>query len=103
MNDVTLDFEPGKVTGLIGPNGSGKTTAVNAVSGILRPTSGKVFLGEDEITGPAPTRSRTRVWRVPGRFRACRQTFVSSKSLRFRATSSTDPKDQRVPSGNQSV
>jgi branched-chain amino acid transport system ATP-binding protein len=69
VNDVTLDFAPGSVTGLIGPNGSGKTTVVNAVSGILRPTSGQVFLGDLEITGARPDviahHGLARTWQIP--------------------------------------
>lgn len=69
VNEVTIDFAPGKVTGLIGPNGSGKTTAVNAVSGILTPTSGQVFLGDADITGArADVIARhglARTWQIP--------------------------------------
>jgi branched-chain amino acid transport system ATP-binding protein len=42
VNDVTLSVKPGEIHGLIGPNGSGKTTIFNVVSGYYKPTSGKV-------------------------------------------------------------
>ncbi len=48
LNNVDLQIERGTVHGLIGPNGSGKSTMMNVLTGIYRPTSGKVqFLGQD--------------------------------------------------------
>jgi len=44
LDDVTITAEPGRVTGLIGGNGSGKTTMLNIVSGFYRPTSGAIEL-----------------------------------------------------------
>ncbi|MDP2873259.1 MAG: ATP-binding cassette domain-containing protein [Bacillota bacterium] len=44
VDQVALSVRPGEVVGLIGPNGAGKTTLFNAVSGVVRPASGKVFL-----------------------------------------------------------
>ena len=54
VNNVSLTFETGKITGLIGPNGAGKTTLFNVIAGLHFTTSGKVFLGEEEITGLPP-------------------------------------------------
>ena len=54
VNNVSLTFETGKITGLIGPNGAGKTTLFNVIAGLHFPTSGRVFLGEEEITGLPP-------------------------------------------------
>ncbi len=42
LDDVSFDVAPGSVTGLIGPNGSGKTTLMNVISGVYKPTEGKV-------------------------------------------------------------
>jgi branched-chain amino acid transport system ATP-binding protein len=51
LSAVSLTVEPGELLGIIGPNGSGKTTLFNCVTGVLRPSSGRVrFKGED-ITG----------------------------------------------------
>ena len=51
LSRVSLDVEPGELLGIIGPNGSGKTTLFNCVTGVLRPSGGRVrFRGED-ITG----------------------------------------------------
>ena len=54
VNNVSLTFETGKITGLIGPNGAGKTTLFNIIAGLHLPTSGRVFLEEEEITGLPP-------------------------------------------------
>jgi len=51
LSQVSVDVEPGDLLGIIGPNGSGKTTLFNCVTGVLRPSGGRVrFKGED-ITG----------------------------------------------------
>lgn len=42
VNDVTMSVKPGEIHGLIGPNGSGKTTIFNVVSGYYKPTSGRI-------------------------------------------------------------
>ncbi len=49
-NDVTLSLAPGARHALIGPNGAGKTTFVNLLTGVLRPTSGRIFLGQEDVT-----------------------------------------------------
>ncbi len=49
-SDVSLTFEPGARHALIGPNGAGKTTFINLLTGGFAPTSGKVFLGNEDIT-----------------------------------------------------
>jgi len=49
-SDISLTFAPGARHGLIGPNGAGKTTLINLLTGVLAPTAGDVFLGEERIT-----------------------------------------------------
>ena len=46
----------GAITGLIGPNGAGKTTLFNVIAGVYPPTSGRVFLADEDITGLRPHR-----------------------------------------------
>ena len=48
--DISLTFEPGARHALIGPNGAGKTTFINLLTGGFPPSSGKVFLGDEDIT-----------------------------------------------------
>jgi branched-chain amino acid transport system ATP-binding protein len=55
VNNVDLEVARGKIIGLIGPNGAGKTTLFNLVSGILKPTHGKVFFEGNDITGKSPS------------------------------------------------
>ncbi|MBF0371438.1 MAG: ABC transporter ATP-binding protein [Magnetococcales bacterium] len=54
VNGVTCQVEPGEVFGLIGPNGSGKTTIFNLVSGYLNPTAGSVHFEGRRIDGLKP-------------------------------------------------
>ncbi len=51
VDDVSLRLEPGRITALVGPNGSGKSTFVNVVTGIYRPTAGRVRFAGHDITG----------------------------------------------------
>jgi branched-chain amino acid transport system ATP-binding protein len=48
--DVDLQLEVGARHALIGPNGAGKTTFVNLLTGVLAPSAGKVFIGEEDVT-----------------------------------------------------
>ena len=50
VQNVSLDIRKGSVTSIIGPNGAGKTTFFNIISGVYKPTSGKVLLDGEEIT-----------------------------------------------------
>jgi branched-chain amino acid transport system ATP-binding protein len=58
LRDVTIEIKPGEVTGLLGPNGTGKSTLVLAVAGALRPTSGRVLLGDYDLTRRRPEQIR---------------------------------------------
>ena len=53
-NGATLSIQPNTITGLIGPNGAGKTTLFNVIAGLYQPTSGKVTLNGEDITGLKP-------------------------------------------------
>lgn len=54
LKDVSVTARPGAVTVIIGPNGAGKSTLIKAIAGLLRVTSGRVTLGERDITNPRP-------------------------------------------------
>lgn len=54
VDGASLTIETGSITGLIGPNGAGKTTLFNVIAGLYKPTSGRVLLDGEDITGLTP-------------------------------------------------
>ena len=54
VNDFDFEIPDGKLIGLLGPSGCGKSTALNLICGLLKPTEGKIFFGEDDVTGLPP-------------------------------------------------
>ena len=50
VNDFTFEIPDGKLIGLLGPSGCGKSTTLYMISGLQKPTSGKIFFGEDDVT-----------------------------------------------------
>jgi branched-chain amino acid transport system ATP-binding protein len=52
--DIAIALPVGARYALIGPNGAGKTTLINLMTGMLAPNAGRIFLGEDDITGLEP-------------------------------------------------
>ncbi len=54
VSDFTFEIPDGKLIGLLGPSGCGKSTMLSLICGLQRPTSGKIFFGEDEVTGLPP-------------------------------------------------
>lgn len=54
VDDLSFAIEKGKITALIGPNGSGKTTTFNLINGFLRPAAGRIYFKEKDITHFTP-------------------------------------------------
>ncbi len=54
VNNFSFEIPDGKLIGLLGPSGCGKSTALNLISGLQRPTEGKIFFGDDDITKVPP-------------------------------------------------
>jgi len=54
LTNISLRVKPGNIFGLIGPNGAGKSTLLKLASGLLKPDSGRVFCGGEDVTGNAP-------------------------------------------------
>ena len=54
VRDLTFEIPDGKLVGLLGPSGCGKSTTLNMICGLERPTSGKIFFGEEDVTALPP-------------------------------------------------
>src|SRR5919197_1428097 len=73
LNNVSFEVREGEILGLIGPNGSGKTTAFNCISGALAPPAGSIRFRDEEIAGLTPDaichRGLARTFQIPRPFR----------------------------------
>ena len=66
VNDVSFEVSQGEIVGLLGPNGAGKTTSFYQVVGLVKSDSGKVFLGEEDITSlPMYKRAKKGIGYLP--------------------------------------
>ena len=54
VNDFTFEIPDGKLIGLLGPSGCGKSTTLYMICGLQKPTSGKIFFGDDDVTDLSP-------------------------------------------------
>jgi branched-chain amino acid transport system ATP-binding protein len=72
VDGTTLEIKKNSITGLIGPNGAGKTTLFNVIAGVYKPTSGKVFLDNEDITDLPPhklfEKGVLRTFQIPHEF-----------------------------------
>ncbi len=50
VNDITMSVQPGEVVLIMGPSGSGKTTLLSMLGGLLKPSGGRIVIGEDDLT-----------------------------------------------------
>ncbi len=83
VNELSFDVAGAEILGLIGPNGAGKTTAVNLISGVTRPSSGKVtFNGEDVTAMPAHRLARRGLVRTFQATRVYDKRTVRENALR---------------------
>jgi spermidine/putrescine ABC transporter ATP-binding subunit len=61
LKDISLEVEEGTLVTLLGPSGSGKTTCLRIIAGFVKPTSGRVVLGGDDVTSIPPHRRNTAI------------------------------------------
>lgn len=64
VEDLNLEVGPGELFGFLGPNGAGKTTTIRMLTGLLRPTAGRVFIGGYDIQ-KEPVRAKALLGYVP--------------------------------------
>jgi branched-chain amino acid transport system ATP-binding protein len=83
LRDVSLTVEPGETVAILGANGAGKSTLLRTISGLLRPTAGRVTLEGEPLTGVRPARvARGGVAHVPeGREVFARLTVLENLRL----------------------
>lgn len=75
LHGVSMDVEEGRIFSIIGPNGAGKTTIFNCISGIYKPTKGKVIFRNREITGKSLI--TPPAWESPEHFRTSNFLVIS--------------------------
>ena len=54
VSDFTFEIPDGKLIGLLGPSGCGKSTVLNLICGLEKPTEGRIFFGDDDVTELPP-------------------------------------------------
>ena len=54
VNNFTFTIPDGKLVGLLGPSGCGKSTTLYMIAGLLEPTSGQIFFGDEDVTALPP-------------------------------------------------
>jgi branched-chain amino acid transport system ATP-binding protein len=83
VDQVTLAVESRELVGMIGPNGAGKTTFFHTLSGVLRPTAGRIIVGGEDLTGQPPhvfaQHGIARTFQTPRVFRA----MTAEDNVRF--------------------
>jgi len=91
VNDVSLSIEPGELVTLLGPSGCGKTTALRMVAGFEMPTSGRVLIGEKDVTNTPPnSRNTAMVFQSYALFPHMTVRENIGYGLRFRNVSKSD-------------
>lgn len=98
VNDVSVEVNQGEIVGLLGPNGAGKTTSFYQIVGLIAPDSGKIFLGDQELTDlPMYKRSQMGVGYLPQEASVFRNLSVEDNIaavLEMTKLSKTEQKDR---------
>ncbi len=96
VDGLDLQVGPGEVVGLLGPNGAGKTTTFNMMVGGIRPTGGRVFLGDRDVTDlPMFQRARLGVVYLPQEASVFRKLSVADNVNAILETVEPDTRRRR--------
>ncbi|MGL5826706.1 MAG: ABC transporter ATP-binding protein [Nocardioides sp.] len=101
LTDITLTVSSGEIVGMVGPNGSGKTSLLRILAGISRPSTGTVLLDGNPLSG-IPDRVRARALAYVGQDEhsempfTARETLLIGRSPRHRAWESYNDADQHT-------
>lgn len=93
VNDVSIELHQGEIVGLLGPNGAGKTTTFYMTTGLITANQGRIFLGDDDITGyPMYRRAQRGIGYLPQEASVFRKMSVED-NLRAVLEMTDFPKD----------
>jgi branched-chain amino acid transport system ATP-binding protein len=99
LNAVSFEVREGEILGLIGPNGSGKTTAFNCISGALASTEGSIKFRREEMSGLTPDavchRGIARTFQIPRPFRKLSILENVAVAAHYGASERTDEAEAR--------
>jgi lipopolysaccharide export system ATP-binding protein len=96
VRGVDLEVSPGEVVGLLGPNGAGKTTTFSMIVGGVRPSSGRVYLGDHELTAlPMYQRARRGLTYLPQEPSIFRRLSVADNVMAILETVERDAQTRR--------
>jgi lipopolysaccharide export system ATP-binding protein len=96
VDDVSITVQKGQVVGLLGPNGAGKTTSFYMIVGLISPDSGRVILGEDDITElPMYLRARRGISYLPQEPSVFRKLTVEQNLLAILETLAMSARDRK--------
>ncbi|HEX2168629.1 MAG TPA: ABC transporter ATP-binding protein [Longimicrobiales bacterium] len=81
VQPLNLAVQPGELFGFLGPNGAGKTTTIRMVTGVLRPTEGRIFIGEHDMLAD-PVSAKRHIGYIPDR-PSLYEKLTGAEFLRF--------------------
>lgn len=95
VNGVSLRVETAEIVGLLGPNGAGKTTTFHMVTGMIRPSSGRIFLGGEDVSAmPMYRRARRGLGYLPQEESIFRKLTVEDNLMAILETLPLTPEER---------